>query len=187
MERSCENCIRHGEPITGYKCYTCVTSGNRSNWEPRETLHERTKQFLNLVNTDPKFDYKPIGEEFMASIKDVREYYKNVAAFTKELCDSHVRGRFNMMTKPEIKKVIFNDPATIVIWKDGTKTVVKAQDGDIFDPEKGLAMAISKKVLGNKGNYFKEFKKWPPKVETNDSVTELRSSVETLKEAFKKR
>lgn len=61
-----------------------------------------------------------------------------------------------------IKKVIFNDPATIVIWYDGTKTVVKAHDEE-FDPEKGLAMAISKKFFGNKGNYFNEFKKWLPK------------------------
>lgn len=54
--------------------------------------------------------------------------------------------------------VIFNDPATIVIWADGTKTVVKA-NGEKFDPEKGLAMAISKKVLGNKHNYYDIFKK----------------------------
>lgn len=45
-----------------------------------------------------------------------------------------------------IKKVIFNPPATIVFWKDDTKTVVKAQ-GEVFDPEKGLAMAISRHYL----------------------------------------
>lgn len=61
-----------------------------------------------------------------------------------------------------IKNVIFNDPATIVFWADGTKTVVKAQGDDTFDPEKGLAMAISKKALGNKGNYCNELKKWLP-------------------------
>lgn len=55
-------------------------------------------------------------------------------------------------------KVIFNDPATIVFWSDGSKTVVKA-DGEKFDPEKGLAMAISKKFLGNKGNYYRKFEK----------------------------
>lgn len=68
-------------------------------------------------------------------------------------------------TMPRIKNVIFNDPATIVFWADGSKTVVKAQDGDIFDPEKGLTMAISKKALGNKGNYCNELKKWLPKEE----------------------
>lgn len=59
---------------------------------------------------------------------------------------------------PKIKNVILNDPAVIVIWGDGTKTVVKAQ-GEEFDPEKGLAMAISKKALGNKHSYYGVFLK----------------------------
>lgn len=70
----------------------------------------------------------------------------------------------------EIKKVVFNDPATIVLWKDGTKTVVKCGPNDIYDPEKGLAMAISKKALGNKGNYLNTFKKWLPKEEESSDV-----------------
>lgn len=65
----------------------------------------------------------------------------------------------------EIKNVIFNPPATIVFWADGTKTVVKVQEGEDFDPEKGLAMAISKKALGNQGNYYNQFKKWTEKYE----------------------
>lgn len=60
-----------------------------------------------------------------------------------------------------IKRVIFNNPATVVYWADGTKTVVKCGKNDTFDPEKGLAMAIAKRVLGNnKGNYNEIFKKW---------------------------
>ena len=61
---------------------------------------------------------------------------------------------------PEIEKVIFNKPATIVFWKDGTKTVVKVQGKEKFNKEKGLAMAVAKKALGNQGNYYEEFKKW---------------------------
>lgn len=57
-----------------------------------------------------------------------------------------------------IKKVIFNDPATIVFWMDGSKTVVKCTN-EVYDPEKGLAMAISKRALGDKGNYYEVFKK----------------------------
>ena len=59
----------------------------------------------------------------------------------------------------DIKKVIFNNPATIVIWKDGTKTVVKC-NGEKFDQEKGLAMAISKRALAVGNRYHKTFKKW---------------------------
>ena len=68
-------------------------------------------------------------------------------------------------TNPKIKDVIFNDPATIVFWSDGTKTVVKCQEDDIYDPEKGLAMAISKKVLGNGYDYYNTFKKYLKKYE----------------------
>lgn len=67
-----------------------------------------------------------------------------------------------------IKKVIFNDPAVIVLWADGSKTVVKCSENDIFDPEKGLAMAISKKALGNQGNYYNTFKKYLPEEEDID-------------------
>ena len=76
---------------------------------------------------------------------------------------------------PEIKNVIFHDPATIVFWEDGTKTVVKCQDGDKFDPEKGLSMAIAKKAYGNKGDYCNKLKKWLPKEEQVDTNSSLRS------------
>lgn len=75
-------------------------------------------------------------------------------------------------TMPDINKVIFNDPATIVYWDDGSKTVVKAEN-DIYDPEKGLAMAISKRALGNEGNYYNVFKKYLPVKE--ERVIELKS------------
>ena len=67
-----------------------------------------------------------------------------------------------------IKKVKFNPPATIVFWTDNTKTVVKCK-GEEYDPEKGLAMCISKKMLGDKGNYYEVFKKWLPKEEETES------------------
>ena len=59
-----------------------------------------------------------------------------------------------------IRKVIFNAPATVVLWSDGTKTVVKCGPDDIFDKEKGLAMAIVKKMAGNDSRFHKVFKKW---------------------------
>lgn len=87
-----------------------------------------------------------------------------------------------------IKNVIFNNPATIVFWTDGTKTVVKTQGDDIFDPEKGLAMAISKKAMGNKGNYCNELKKWLPKEEPLEPCTmsELEDGLRKLGELASK-
>lgn len=62
-----------------------------------------------------------------------------------------------------IKDVIFAPPATIVYWSDGSKTVVKCSEKDVFDPKKGLAMAIAKRCGGNKGSYYKEIQNWVEK------------------------
>ena len=62
-----------------------------------------------------------------------------------------------------IKDVIFAPPATIVYWSDGSKTVVKCSEKDVFDPEKGLAMAIAKRCGGNKGSYYREIQDWVEK------------------------
>lgn len=87
------------------------------------------------------------------------------AVFKKSETKYHLEGL--------IKNVIFNDPATIVFWNDGTKTVVKCQEGDTYDPEKGLAMAICKKVMGNHRDYYNVFKKWFKKLPKEECGTLL--------------
>lgn len=68
--------------------------------------------------------------------------------------------------KPEIEKVIYNKPATIIKWSDGTKTVVKCDKEDVYDPVKGLLIAILKKNYGNKGSFYKDLVvPWLPKEE----------------------
>lgn len=54
-----------------------------------------------------------------------------------------------LLKTPYPTKIIFNDPATVVFWSDKTKTVVKAMPGDIYDPEKGVAMCFMKRMLGD--------------------------------------
>ena len=56
---------------------------------------------------------------------------------------------------PEIKKVIHNNPATVVFWGDGTKTVVKCQEEDRhgYSERVGLLMCIAKKFFGNTGGF----------------------------------
>lgn len=62
----------------------------------------------------------------------------------------------------EIKKVHFNDPATIVLWADGTKTVVKCGEEDIYDPQTGLLMCMAKKMYGNTGKFNDILREWVP-------------------------
>ena len=83
-----------------------------------------------------------------------------------------------------IKSVIFNNPATIVLWSDGSKTVVKSHLDD-YDPEKGLAMAIAKKALGNEGNYYNVFKKWLPNEDSSEEIQD-RTCYEIAEKRFNK-
>lgn len=59
----------------------------------------------------------------------------------------------------EHTKIIFNPPATIVLWKDGSKTVVKCDNKDKFDREKGVALCFMKKALGNKSRQINDILK----------------------------
>ena len=61
-----------------------------------------------------------------------------------------------------IKKVHYKEKMTIVIWTDGSKTIVKCNEQDTYDPEKGLAMAILKRISGNTNGHRKLFERFVP-------------------------
>ena len=100
----------------------------------------------------------------------IEGYREKDVESTKRNYRSYYDRRDNRGYLPSITNVIFNNPATIVFWSDGSKTVVKCQEGDIYNPEVGLAMAISKKALGNQGNYANVFKKWLPEKEEESII-----------------
>lgn len=56
-------------------------------------------------------------------------------------------------TLPEIDQVIFQKEYTIVVWADKKRTIVRCSEED-FDKEKGLAMAIAKRLMDR--NKFKK-------------------------------
>lgn len=84
------------------------------------------------------------------------------------------------MCNVSIRKVIFNDPATIVLWSDGTKTVVKCGPEDTFDMEKGLAMTIVKKMAGNDNRFHKVFKQWCKPDEANEDELPYSKAMKEL-------
>ena len=129
-----------------------------------ETTADTFPKFEGHVTGTAKVSYRSLYD-IRNDAEVPRNTYRNILNSTYGIGSLRI---------PEIKNVIFNDPATIVFWEDGTKTVVKCQDGDEFDPEKGLAMAIAKKAYGNKGNYCNKMKKWLPKEEQVDTNPILR-------------
>ena len=137
----------------------------------------------------------PKAEAIKRSYNEYTDYYKHDvdkqylivprgAAKSIEMYKQMLNARYGDIGTtsllPEIADVIFSGPATIVQWKDGTKTVVKCSEGENFDPEKGLVMAITKKALGNRGNYYETIKKWMhPGVTVLKTVTVKSNGVET--------
>lgn len=100
----------------------------------------------------------PIVSKLMLAMKNAIEYIGEVPK--SEIKVKTVTVEKKVPVLPEIKQVIFNDPATVVVWSDDVKTVVKCQKGDTFDKEKGLAMAICKRLYGNESNFNNLIKKW---------------------------
>lgn len=124
----------------------------------KELANKYLKDDKDSFMTYGGVDYNKIANNtFNYNSADV----KNTLHFL-ELCQDYKRISF-----PCVKKVIFNKPATIVIWADDTKTVVKAQKGEKYDKEKGLALCYMKKILGNQGNFNNVFREWiKPEVTT---------------------
>ena len=126
-------------------CEICKING--FDLERDIELNKSNRITINGINVSFRYDSDSIYKPLLFEIKLV--YKKPI------LHHIYANNYLNFFSNniPEVKKVIFNDPATIVYWKDGTKTVVKCQNGDDFDSEKGFAMAFLKKCWGNKGNF----------------------------------
>ena len=77
-----------------------------------------------------------------------------------------------------ITKVIYQKPATIVFFSDGTKSVCKCAEGDTYSREAGLSICILKWLLGATKTY-ELFKAWLP----NDELPE--NTVRTLADVRK--
>lgn len=175
----CPKCAFNNMSIAASRCFRCV---NGSKFEPKLDEVIRFSKELEEVKEKEKMNINDIkvtiaGRPAVVDHWEINDHCSPYEMPTIRLQATMTRSNMpyneyaskkKEASKPKgIKNVIFNPPATIVFWEDGTKTVVKAEN-EAFDPEKGLAMAITKKVLGNKGNYFETVKKWTkdaPKVE----------------------
>lgn len=128
-------------------CEICKING--FDLERDIELNKSNRIIINGINVSFRYDSDSIDNPLLFKIKLVY----------KKPCRSRISIINYSYFWPEVKKIIFNDPATIVYWKDGTKTVVKCQDGDDFDSEKGFAMAFLKKCWGNTGNFNDKLRK----------------------------
>lgn len=98
---------------------------------------------------------------------DIEKFYPKIDEITPPRLMSHLYFDY--------KKIIFNGPATIIIWKDGYKTISKCSEDDIFDPEKGIAICFMKRAIGER----------PAKKTLKKEVAEYELNTETISELGK--
>lgn len=135
-----------------------TTGGMRSG----KTLYQ--EMVYELLH-NPKYD-----QMFRADANEIK-----IDGMTITDAVEKVKEIFDMPPKTELRKELIvhgtlpkgmvwcpppvNHPATVVLWADGTKTVVKCTNEE-FDLEKAIAMAFARKALGNKYDYYNVFEKW---------------------------
>lgn len=86
---------------------------------------------------------------YWATWPEVKEDIEYNKFYVNSNCRNGKTAAMLIPVVPEIERVIFNGPATIVFWSDNTKTIVKCMEGEFFDEEKGIAMAFMKKMYGS--------------------------------------
>ena len=150
--------------------------------QPEYTWIETTNGFKY-----PCFGGRCNGKSIILSNSEVN-YLKADEKTTMEVAKMY----WEKSNLPKIKKVIFNYPATIIIWEDKSKTVVKLMDGDTWDPEKGFAMAYLKKLLGTQRlrKEIKTYVKPQEKLESEKIAIEFLNNpddyLSSIKKALKK-
>ena len=123
-----------------------------------DTYHKNFKRIGFTVHKDPKAEeglpytlgtmelkFTPEGAE---SIKEFMNKIYGIHKEDKTMKDKDLI-RCNGNYKSEIKEVIFHYPATIINWKDGTKTVVKCEEGVELDKKVGFLLCLCKKFFDN--------------------------------------
>lgn len=134
------------------------------------TIYDSEIKFMNPVNCTYEVQLKicaVMPKENVSEFKNGRvvHLFTDPYLHTKEILNAYFgKDGYNQYIAqvrngdPVVKKAIYNNPATIILWDDGTKTVVKCSEREDYDPEKGFAMCYLKKLLGEI-EYKKIFKK----------------------------
>lgn len=118
------------------------------------------------------FEKRPIclGDKFVNISVPKQEYNSdygihyncdNIVGYSMYFSDNDVKSM-----EDYVKKVYFNQPYAIVIWSDGTKTIVKCAEDCKYDKYTGLTTCFLKKFMGDCG--FLKFKKFAANLTKDD-------------------
>lgn len=169
----------YGEPTTTYTNPATATAStsNTTTSKPKERIVNMKVYHVKFDGTEKLYAYYSkvplvVGAKYSIVADETTEYKNNITVVKIDnAIPINVKVRTITSAKQvqgaprpndRIKRVVFNEEklTTVVIWWDGQKTIVKCQEGDVFDKEKALAMCYMKRVLGNRGSFNEVLKKY---------------------------
>lgn len=168
-------------------CYTTTSTDSDAyiaaeiNRKVREIYRERESKLMGISFIELEKELKEFGIQLSTIRRSSGEYACEIEGYFEPDVYKRYRARGVCSVpiipkKPLPKKVIFNGPATTILWKDGTKTTVKCSDEDVWSDDVGIAMCYLKKMLGNKGNYNNIFREAMKVAEVQTKKEELATS-----------
>ena len=86
----------------------------------------------------------------------LRELYDKCTQSVTKVLSIGYYGSYNRSVCATPVRVVYNNPATIVFWSDGLKTVAKCDDEDTYNKTVGLLMALCKRYVGG-GEAYADF------------------------------
>lgn len=138
----------------------------------QDFFDEGLRRRADSMNKSADAMNKCIGEKFAVAFEKAT-VNQDFTDMVKTLKEDIALSLIDKLPRFRIRRVVFNEPATIVFWADGTKTVVKCQEDDVFMPETGIALCYMKKLFNNKGNYNEILKKWSEQYYDEDEQEEV--------------
>lgn len=159
------NCCSAVDLLFGSNCLcNRITSSNETQrLEARNPIlgctdrEESGGLYISRLNLDgdaeSKAEFKRLAKTVLnkkyglESMKEDKIVEKKGHLITKKDCDDFLIKYVGFMS-PDVMRIIFNPPATIVFWMDGTKTVVKCAEGEKFDPYTGFCYAFTERYFG---------------------------------------
>ena len=124
-------------------------TGVSSETAPKEKDNENKKEkkeMMNRYEIRQEAERRAKAEQAEISRKKVDE----LAEIIKQ--EEELNEAKDICSRFTPKRIIYNDPVTIVFWKDGTKTIVRATKETVFNKYNAFTAALAKKILMSNSN-----------------------------------
>ena len=174
------------------------------NWQRILSIHRR---FDMMPNIDKEVVYYFVGKVLKEKEEQMRkdainhaseDWQKINSKSNKQRAKASKSKTPVSITKITPNKIIFSGPKCIVLWEDGTKTIVSLSEKDDWNEYDAFCAALAKKIFGttsavhrivdkkSNAKEFKEILKWKTKNLFNGLLSDLTDGLSAICKSFKK-